>query len=88
MTDNTGRSFDAGGRCAARQLVISVVGTALLHLEADTGMTQEEKDGNAARVRLLRAATTLLDLKVDRSRIAGLVDECRQALQVIATEAP
>lgn len=69
-------------------LVTSVVGSALVHLEPDSAMDEAERDAHSARVRLLRATTLLLDLKTDQKRIAGLVDECRQALQVIACEAP
>lgn len=79
-------AYDRGERNATLALLRSVIGTGLVYLEAHVAETEVERDGWIARLRLLRAATRLLDKKVGDPAVKCEVDDMRQALQVLACE--
>ena len=81
-------AYDRGERNATLALLRSVIGTGLVYLEANVAETEAERDGWLARLRLLRAATRLLDHKTGDPAVKGEVDDMRQALQVLCAEAP
>lgn len=81
-------AYDRGERNATLALLRSVIGTGLVYLDAHVAETEVERDGWNARLRLLRAATRLLDKKVGDPAVRCEVDDMRQALQVLACEAP
>lgn len=81
-------AYDRGERNATLALLRSAIGTGLVYLEGNGFGTDAESDGWKARLRLLRAATRLLDHKVGDPAVKGEVDDMRQALHVLYAEAP